>query len=173
MLSDPEQLLEFRRTGLSYRAIGRHLRVSPPRWSTGSLVIPPQRPAEMRSQTSLEHSEARHRPFLPLWPARPRADGATRTLATPGVAARGCPGVSDRAELHHLSRWRRGEYRLPLLLTVSALRSKGLSRLQTRPAGPPVSVSPSPSRTPTHDSGPGSVAGPSPDDSFIRKTSPV
>ena len=78
------------------------------------------------------------------------------------------PGVSDRAELQRVSRWRRTGYGLPLLLTASALRS-GLSRLNTRPARTPVNAS----RTAAHDSGPVRVASPSPYDSCIRNTSPV
>ncbi len=83
-----------------------------------------------------------------------------------------CPymlGVSDRAELRRVSRWRRTEYGLPLLLTASALRRGALSRLNTRPARTPVNAS----RTAAHDSGPVWAANPSPYDSFIRNTSPV
>src|SRR5712691_10757621 len=110
------------------------------------------------------------------FPTRPAAPSATGTPGLSRFSRKVCPGmlgVSDRAEPRHVLRWRRVGYRLPLLLTASALRSECLSRLNTRPARPPVNVSPSPLRTPTHDSGPVWVAGPSPYDSFIRNTSPV
>ncbi|MBU0641457.1 MAG: hypothetical protein KKB50_21565, partial [Planctomycetes bacterium] len=48
-----------------------------------------------------------------------------------------------------------------------------LSRLNTRPARTPVNASPTPLRTPTHDSGPSWAANPSTYDSFIHYTLPV
>ena len=48
-----------------------------------------------------------------------------------------------------------------------------ISRLNTRPARTPVNASPSPLRTPAHDSGPMWLARPSPCGSFIRNISPV
>src|SRR3989454_4990581 len=102
------------------------------------------------------------------FPTRPAAPSATGTPGLSRFSRKVCPSMPG-----HTLRWRRVGYRLPLLLTASALWSECLSRLNTRPARPPVNVSPSPLRTPTHDSGPVWVAGPSPYDSFIRNTSPV
>ena len=48
-----------------------------------------------------------------------------------------------------------------------------VSRLNTRPARTPVNASPTPLRTPPHDSGPSWAANPSTYDSFIHNTSPV
>ena len=110
------------------------------------------------------------------FPPRPVAPSATGDPGLSRFSREVCPhmhGVSDRAELRRVWRGRRVGCGLPLLLTASALRSECLSRLNTRPARPPVNVSPSPLRTPMHDSGPVWVAGPSPYDSFIRNTSPV
>jgi hypothetical protein len=56
-------------------------------------------------------------------------------------------GVSDRAGLGRTSRYRCRRWRLPLLLTASATRSKALSRLNTRPARSTVNASVLPLRT--------------------------
>jgi len=82
-------------------------------------------------------------------------------------------GVSDRAGSACLSRWRGSRCGFPHPSTASAPESELISRLNTRPALPPVNASPPSSRTPTHDSGPVWVATPSPYDSFIRYTAPV
>src|SRR2546428_14023900 len=81
---------------------------------------------------------------------------------------------SDRAGSARTSRWRCVRRGIPLVLTASAPRStRGLamghriSRLNTRPAFPPVNASPSPLQATTHDSGAVSVATPSAYDSFI------
>src|SRR5438046_1066291 len=55
----------------------------------------------------------------------------------------------------------------------SALRMKTFSRLDTQPARTPVNASPTPLRTPTHDSGPVWFATPSPYETFIHNTSPA
>src|SRR3990170_1656016 len=110
---------------------------------------------------------------FPMRPAAPSATGGQRPSRFSREVCLYMLGVSDRAEPRPVSRWRRTECGLPLLLTASALRSKVLSRLYTRPVRPPVNVSPPPLQAPTHDSGPVWVADPSPYDSFIRNTSPV
>ena len=48
-----------------------------------------------------------------------------------------------------------------------------ISGLDTQPARPPVNASPSPLRTPTHDSGPAWLAKPSPYGTLIHNTSPA
>src|SRR5687768_18438169 len=83
-------------------------------------------------------------------------------------------GVSDRAKLPHVSRYRRAGCSLPLPTTASAPRSlRAFSRLNTQPKRTPVNASPWPLRTTTHDSGPEWIATPSPYGSFIHNTSPV
>jgi hypothetical protein len=82
-------------------------------------------------------------------------------------------GVSDRAGLDRISRYRCVRWSLPLLLTTSASRRKILSRLNTRPARTPVNASTLPLQEAPHDSGPLWVANPSAHDSFIHNTSPV
>ena len=83
-------------------------------------------------------------------------------------------GVSDRAKLPHVSRYRRAGCSLPLPTTASAPRSlRAISRLNTQPKRTPVNASPWPLRTTTHDSGPEWIATPSPYGSFIHNTSPV
>src|SRR5215469_1802089 len=82
-------------------------------------------------------------------------------------------GVSDRAGLGRISRYRCVRCCLPLLLTASASRRNALSRLNTRPARSPVNASTLPLREAPHDSGPSWVAGPLTCDSFIHNTSPV
>src|SRR5262249_11373147 len=87
-----------------------------------------------------------------------------------------CPsmlGVSDRAGLRRVLRWRRTGWSLPPSSTASASRSRLLSRLNTRPARSPVNASLPSSWATAHDSGPVWLAMPSPYDSFIRNTSPV
>jgi len=78
-----------------------------------------------------------------------------------------------RDESRRVSRYRRAEWSLPLLLTASAPRRNGLSRLNTRPARAPVNASTPPSQAAPHDSGSVWVANPSPYDSFIHYTSAV
>ena len=110
------------------------------------------------------------------FPTRPAAPSAADGHGLSRFSREVCPGmlgVSDRAELRRVWRDRRAGCGLPLLLTASALRRDVLSRLNPRPALPPVNVSPPPLRSAAHDSGPVWVAGPSPYDSFIRNTSPV
>src|SRR5208283_5019669 len=82
-------------------------------------------------------------------------------------------GVFDRAGFQSTLRWRRLGYGLPLLLTVSAPRSKFLSRLYAQPVRAPVNASRPPLWTAPHDSGPVWAANPSPYDSFIHNTLPV
>src|SRR5258706_14958360 len=62
-------------------------------------------------------------------------------------------GVCDRAGPQSTSRYRCPGCGLPLLLTASASRSKGLTRLNTRPARSPVNASAPPLRASPHDSG--------------------
>jgi len=84
------------------------------------------------------------------------------------------PGVSGRAKLPRVSRYRRGGCSLPLPAKASAPRSiSAISRLNAQPERTPVNASPWPLRTTTHDSGPEWVATPSPYGSFIHNTSPV
>ena len=75
-------------------------------------------------------------------------------------------GVSDRAGLRRVSRYRRAGWCLPLLPTASAPRRWVLSRLNTRPARTPVNASTPPLQATPHDSGPVWVANPSPYLSF-------
>src|SRR6516162_5041803 len=82
-------------------------------------------------------------------------------------------GVFDHAGPDRISRWRCVRCCLPLLLTASASRRNGLSRLNTRPARTPVNASTLPLREAPHDSGPSWIAGPLTRDSFIHNTSPV
>ncbi len=83
-------------------------------------------------------------------------------------------GVSDRAKLPRLSRYRRAGCSLPLPTTASAPRSlRAISRLNTQPKRTPVNASQWPLRTTTHDSRPEWIATPSPYGSFIHNTSPV
>jgi hypothetical protein len=105
---------------------------------------------------------------FPMRPVAPSATGNHELSRFSREVYPGMPGVSDRAELGRVSRYRRARCGLPLLLTASALRSS-LSRLNTRPARTPVNAS----RTAAHDSGPVRLARPSPCDSFIHNTSPV
>ena len=109
---------------------------------------------------------------FPMRPAAPSATGGQRPSRFSREVCLYMLGVSDRAEPRPVSRWRRTECGLPLLLAASAPR-RDLSRLNTRPARPPVNVSPPPLQAPTHDSGPVWVADPSPYGSFIHYTSPV
>src|SRR2546425_935276 len=106
---------------------------------------------------------------FPMRPLTPSVRGDHRPSRFSREVSPGMHGVSDRAELRRVLPWRRAGYGLPLLLTASALRSKCLSRLNTRPARAPVNAS----RTAAHDSGPVWAANPSPYDSLIRNTSPV
>jgi|SRR5581483_577881 len=117
---------------------------------------------------------------FPMRPASPSLAGGRGTSRFPYAVRPGMHGVSERAGSGRPSRWRGVRYGLPLLLTASApRRARGvghgavISRLNTRPAFPPVNASPSPLRATTHDSGPMWVATPSPYDSFIRCTAPV
>ncbi len=96
-----------------------------------------------------------------------------------GPVSRAC-ALLDRAEnLPRLEPWngigeRTEEVVLhPTYHEIGRLVWSNLSRLNTRPARSPVNVSPPPSWTATHDSGPVWVATPSPYDSFIHNTSPV
>jgi hypothetical protein len=115
---------------------------------------------------------------------RASLDFPMRPAQSPGSGERGIsrfsrevfpymPGVSDRAGLRRISRYRCDRCGLPLLLTASAPQRKLLSRLNARPARTPVNASPLPLRATTHDSGPLWAANPSTYDSFIHNTSPV
>jgi hypothetical protein len=112
----------------------------------------------------------RRRPLdFPMRPAAPSATGDHRRSRFSREVCPDMLGVSDRAGLRGVSRYRRPRCGLPLPSTASASRRNLLSRLNTRPARPPVNAS----RTAAHDSGPVWVATPSPYDSCIRNTSPV
>jgi hypothetical protein len=71
------------------------------------------------------------------------------------------PGVSDRAGVRRVSRYRYAGFRLPLATTASAPRRACLSTgfsfrgSIARPARAPVNASTSPLRAPPHDSGAG------------------
>jgi len=110
---------------------------------------------------------------FPTRPAAPSATGGQGLSRFSREVCRRMHGVSDRAGLPGVSRYRRLGYGLPLPSTASASRSVVLSRLTTRPARSPVNASRPPLRAPAHDSGPVWVATPSPCDSFIHYTSPV
>jgi len=140
--------------------------------------------AQLRLQPPPDRLPHHREPSIPLLPADMREAQEVERLRLPLAGALPVFGrerpefqqprlLSDRAELRRVLRWRRAGCGLPLLLTASALRSRVLSRLNTRPARPPVNASPSPLRAPAHDPGPVWVAGPSPYDSFIRNTPPV
>src|SRR4029078_9714533 len=109
----------------------------------------------------------------PTRPATPSAAGEHGISRFPGKVLPYVHRVSDRAGSRRLSRYRGAGRGLPLLLTASAPRRNGLSRLNTWPARTPVNASSPPSQAAPHDSGPVWVAGPSPYDSFIHYTSPV
>src|SRR6266550_2747582 len=119
---------------------------------------------------------ARHRRTSLDFPMRPEATAAP---GKPGISrfprevSAYVLGVSDRAGLWHTSRYRRTRWGLPLLLTASASRRKTLTRLNTRPARPPVNASTPPLRAAPHDSGPMWVADPLSYDFSIHYTSPV
>src|SRR6266478_3931766 len=118
----------------------------------------------------------RHRRTSLDFPMRPRA---TAALGRPGISRfprEVLPyvlGVCDRAGLRCTSRYRCTGWGLPHLLTASASRSNGLTRLNTRPARSLVNASTPPSRAAPHDSGPMWVATSHSYDSFIHYTSPV
>ena len=106
-------------------------------------------------------------------PAAPSATGDHGLSRFSREVCPGMPGVSDRAGLAGVLRYRCPRCGLPPSSTASASRSGLVSRLNTRPACSPVNASRPPSRATTHDSGPVRVANPSPYDSFIHCTSPV
>jgi hypothetical protein len=110
---------------------------------------------------------------FPTRPANPSFAGDSRISRFPGMVCPSVHGVSDRAGAGYVSRWRRIQCGLPPLLTASAPRRHGLSRLNTRPARTPLDASAASLRTTPHDSGPVWVANPSPYDSFIHYTMPV
>ena len=74
---------------------------------------------------------------FPTRPVGPSPAGSPRLSRFSREVCPSMLGVSDRAELRRVLRGRRVGCGLPLLLTASALRSKVLSRLNTRPARPP------------------------------------
>ena len=117
-----------------------------------------------RRRTSLDFSTR---------PVAPSAAGEHGISRLPDEVVPYVHGVSDRAGLRRVSRYRRAGWCLPLLLTASAPRRMALSRLNTRPARTPVNASSPSLRAAPHDSGSVWVASPSPYDSFIRITSPV
>jgi hypothetical protein len=90
------------------------------------------------------------------------------TMSSANLTTMTSPWARFFAEPTTVSRYRRCWFRLPRLLTESALRSDPLSRLNTRPARTPVNASATPSRAIPHDSGPVRVATRSPCDSFIH-----
>src|SRR5215472_2380093 len=110
---------------------------------------------------------------FPTRPAAPSAAGKHRTSRFSCEVFPCVHGVSDRARLERISRYRCVRWSLPLLLTASASRRNLLSRLNTRPARTPVNASTLPLQETPHDSGPLWVAKPSAYDSFIHNTSPV
>ena len=110
---------------------------------------------------------------FPTQPAMPSTAGDQGLSRFSREVRPGMLGVSDRAGLRRVSRYRRAGCGLPPISTASASRSELLSRLNTRPAPSPVNASRPSSRTATHDSGPVWLARPSPYDSFIHYTSPV
>jgi len=110
---------------------------------------------------------------FPTRPAAPSATGGQGLSRFSREVCRCVHGVSDRAGLPGVLRYRRPGCGLPRTSTASASRSEVLSRLNTRPAPSPVNASRPPLRAPAHDSGPVWVATPSPCDSFIHYTSPV
>ena len=117
-----------------------------------------------------------HRRMSSDFPTRPGATippGEHGTSRFPRKVFPRVHGVSDRAGFPCASRYRRTGCRLPLSPTASASRSNCLSRLNTRPARPPVHASTLPLRTAPQDSGPLWVANPSTYDSFIHYTLPV
>src|SRR5262245_145602 len=110
------------------------------------------------------------------FPTRPATPSSTGNPGLSRFSREMCPsmlGVSDRAGLRCVSRYRRAGCGLPPSSTASASRRIVVSRLNTRPALPPVNASRPSSPTATHDSGPVWAANPSPYDSCIRNTSPV
>ena len=110
------------------------------------------------------------------FPTRPAAPSAAGDHGTSRFPREVCPyvhGVSDRAGLGSISRYRCPRWRLPLSPTASASRRMFLSRLNTRPARAPVNASTRSLQAAPHDSGSAWVATPSPYDSFIHYTSPV
>jgi hypothetical protein len=110
---------------------------------------------------------------FPTRPAGPSPTGDQGLSRFSREVYPGMLGVSDRAGLRGVSRYRRPGYGLPPSSTASASRRLSLSRLNTRPARSPVNASPRSLRSAAHDSGPVWVATPSPYDSCIRNTSPV
>src|SRR5215472_302053 len=110
---------------------------------------------------------------FPTRPAPPSGAGEHRTSRFSCEVFPYVHGVSDHAGPDRISRWRCVRCCLPLLLTASASRRNGLSRLNTRPARTPVNASPLPLREASHDSGPSWVASPLTCGSFIHNTSPV
>src|SRR3989442_956685 len=117
---------------------------------------------------------------FPMRPPIPSIGDRRGTSRFPCTVCPGMRGVSDRAGSTGALRGRRPQHGLPPSSRTSAPRSvhrsrggSWISRLNTRPAFPPVNASPPSSRTATHDSGPVWVATPSPYDSFIRYTAPV
>ena len=93
----------------------------------------------VRLPVSVHHRRASS--DFPTRPAAPSAAGGHGTSRFPCKVFPYVPGVSDRAGSQHASRLRRGGCCLPPLLTTSAPRRNGLSRLNTRPARTPVNAS--------------------------------
>ena len=118
----------------------------------------------------------RHRRASLDFPMRPKATAALGEVGISRFPFEVLPyvhGVCDRAGLCCTSRCRCIRWGLPHLLTASASRSNGLTRLNTRPARSLVNASTPPSRAAPHDSGPMWVATSHSYDSFIHYTSPV
>jgi len=86
---------------------------------------------------------------FPARPAGPSPAGGQGLSRFSREVCRYMPGVSDRAGLPGVSRYRRPGCSLPPSSTASASRSEALSRLNTRPARSPVNASHPSSRTVT------------------------
>ncbi len=121
-----------------------------------------------RIRTKLQQSR-----FLGMQPRAAAALGKPGISRFPSEVSAYVHGVSDRAGLCNISRYRRSRWGLPLLLTASASRRKELTRLNTRPARSPVNASTPLLRAAPHDSGPIWVASSQSYDFCIHYTSPV
>jgi hypothetical protein len=137
----------------------------------------PAASARARQAAAAARGTSRRPSFdFPTRPVGPSPTGDSGISRFPRMVCPSVHGISDHAGAGYVSRWRRTQCSLPPLLTASAPRRKGLSRLNTRPAGLPLLIfdaSAASLRTTPHDSGRCWVANPSPYDSFIHNTMPV
>jgi hypothetical protein len=140
-----------------------------------------------RSDTCRRSGNASH----PAPPPQIRTCGTASSLSRRAAAGRGISrfpnkvlarmrGVCDCAGSMPASPMRQARCGLRCESTTSAPRTSRTSRLgawtaqlDTRPARPPVTASPTRSRMCTHDAGPPSLAKPSTHDSFIHHISPA